>query len=109
MSLTLLAAKAVQHGILPFCRCAQPILRLNTCLEPRHSWLCAGYAGVLFGIANSVANPPINGAFLHLAVVAFAVTLRGLQAPAVYRQGALPLPEWGFAVDSEHSVDQSLS
>jgi rubrerythrin len=25
------------------------------------------------------------------------------------RLGALPLPEWGFAVDSEHSVDQSLS
>jgi hypothetical protein len=109
MSLTLLAAKAVQHGILPFCRCAQPILRLNTCLESRHSWLCAGYAGVLCGILNIVANPPINGAFLHLAAAFFAVTLRRLQALAVYCQGALPLPEWGFAVDAEHSVDQSLS
>jgi hypothetical protein len=68
--------------------------------SPRCFWLCAGNTGVLFGILNSVANPPINGAFLHLAVVAFAVTLRRLQAPAVYRQGALPLPEWGFAVDT---------
>ena len=109
MPLTLLAAKVVQHGILPFCRCAQSILRLNSCLEPRRYWLCAGYAGVSFGIPNGVANPPINGAFLHLAARVLAVTLRGLQALAVYRLGALPLPEWGFAVDSEHSVDQSLS
>jgi len=54
----------------------------------------------LFGILNNVANPPINGAFLHLAAAFFAVTLRRLQALAVYRQGALPLPEWGFVVDT---------
>jgi hypothetical protein len=64
---------------------------------------------VLFGIPHDVANPPINGAFLHLAAALFAVTLRRLQALAVYRQGALPLPEWGFAVDAVYGVDQSLS
>ena len=54
----------------------------------------------MFGILHSVANAPINGAFLPLAAGLFAVTLRRLQALAVYRQGALPLPEWGFAVGS---------
>jgi hypothetical protein len=46
----------------------------------RQCWVCAGYRGVLFGISNGVANPPINGAFLHLAGALFAVTLRDLQA-----------------------------
>ncbi len=53
----------------------------------------------MFGILHSVANAPINGAFLPLAAGLFAVTLRRLQALVVSRQGALPLPEWGLAVD----------
>jgi len=54
---------------------------------------------VLFGISHSVANPPLNGAFLPLATAFFAVTLRRLHALAA-SSGALPLPEWGFAVDA---------
>jgi translation initiation factor 1 len=98
MPLTLLAAKAVQHGILPFWRVAQPILGLWLCRPTaRRYWVCAGYLDVLFGILHRVANPPVIGAFLHLASGFFAVTLRRLQALAVSRRGALPLPEWGLA------------
>ena len=50
-----------------------------------------------------VANPSINGAISHLASRSFALTLRHLQrqAPCLV---ALPLPEWGFAVDSLSQV-----
>jgi len=100
MSLILRAVKAVQLDILPFCRSAQPILQPQSGEpNPRLYWLCAGFLDVLFGISHSVANPPINGAFLPLAAAFFAVTLRRLQALAI-SQGALPLPEWGFAVDA---------
>jgi hypothetical protein len=58
-------------------------------------------------ILHGVANPPFNGAFLHLAFAAIAGTLRRLQA--LHLLGALPLPEWGFAVDAPSVIDQSLS